>query len=143
MLVTCLECGWIEAGNQIMCTHCGNGLTVTRHDITTVGGLRLSSADGRYAWLLPQTSDITLGRHDPHGQFNPDVDLSIAGAHAQGVGRVHARLFVKEGRIWIEDLQSSNGSRIGGQVVWPEEPQPLYFGSIVHLGRMSLIFDVA
>lgn len=143
MLVTCLECGWIEAGNHIMCIHCGNGLTVTRRDITTIGGLRLSSADGRYAWLLPHADGITIGRQDPHGQFSVGVDLSIAGAYAQGVGRTHARLFVRDGRVWLEDLQSSNGSRIGGQVVWPEEPQPLCFGSIVHLGRMSLIFDVA
>jgi hypothetical protein len=143
MLVTCLECGWIEAGNQVMCIHCGNGLSVARRDITSIGGLRISSADGRYAWLLPKATDITLGRYDPHGQFAAGVDLSIADAHVHGVGRMHARLFVKEGRIWLEDLQSSNGSRIGGQVVWPEEPLPLYFGGVFHLGRMSLIFDVA
>lgn len=143
MLVTCLECGWIEAGNQIMCAHCGNGLAVTRHNLTTIGGLRLSSADERYAWLLPNADDITLGRHDPHGQFTVGVDLSIAGAHMHGVGRVHARLFVKDGCIWLEDLQSSNGSRIGGHVAWPNEPTPLHFGSIFQLGRMSLVFDVA
>lgn len=143
MLVTCLECGWIEAGNQIVCVHCGNGFAVVRRDFTTIGGLRVSSADGRYAWLLPKQDDITLGRHDPHGQFAVGLDLSIAGAYTYGVGRTHARLFVKDGCVWLQDLQSSNGSRIGGQVVWPENPVPLYLGSIFHLGRMSLVFDIA
>lgn len=143
MLVTCLECGWIEAGDRVVCPHCGNGHAVHRRDITSVGGLRLTSADGRYAWLLPPTGDVTLGRSDPHGQFAVDVDLTIAGAHSQGVGRRHARLFVKEGRVWLADLESSNGSRIGGQIVWPDEPMPLYFGNTFYLGRMPLIFDVA
>jgi len=145
MLISCLACGWLETGTHIACVHCNNGFAVTRHHITTIGGLRLSSADGRYAWLLPQVDRLTLGRSDPHGQFSVDVDLSIAGAYDCGVGRAHARLFVYDGRVWLEDLQSSNGSRIGGDLVlvWPDQPVPLYFGSLFHLGRMSLIFDVA
>lgn len=143
MLVTCLACGWIEVGPHVMCIHCSNGFAVTRTHLTSIGGLRLSSADGRYGWLLPQVSAVTLGRTDPYKQFVADVDLSIAGALDYGVGRVHARMFVRDGMAWLEDLQSSNGSRIAGHVVWPEEPRRLHFGSIFYLGRMSLLFDVA
>lgn len=143
MLVTCLACGWIDAGPQIVCVHCGNGFAVTRNHLATIGGLRLASADGRYAWLLPEVREVTLGRVDPYKQFTVDVDLSIAGAHDYGVGRMHARLFAYDGRAWLEDLQSSNGSRIDGAWVDPAEPMPLYFGSTFYLGHMSLVFDVA
>lgn len=143
MLVTCLECGWIDSGNQVVCVHCGNGFAVTRRHITTIGGLRITSADGRYAWLLPISETVTLGRCDPYKQFAVDVDLSIAGAYECGVGRMHARLFVHDGQIWLEDLHSSNGSRIGSNVIWPEVPMPIQFGSVFQLGHMSLVFDVA
>lgn len=143
MLVLCLACGWVEVGLHVACIHCGNGFSVTRSHLTTIGGLRVSSADGRYAWLLPEASEVTLGRIDPYKQFSVDVDLSIAGAHDQGVGRMHARVFVRDGRVWLEDLQSSNGSRIDGAWVHPNEPMPLYFGSMFCLGQMSLVFDVA
>lgn len=143
MLITCLACGWIDVGQQIVCIHCGNGFGVMRNCLTTIGGLRLASADGCYAWLLPEAHAVTIGRFDPHRQFSVDVDLSIAGALEYGVGRTHARLFVGDGRVWLEDLQSSNGSRINGRWVDPTEPMPLYFGSMFYLGQMSLVFDVA
>lgn len=143
MLVTCLKCGWIECGDQVVCIHCSNGFAVSRGHITSIGGLRIASGDGRYGWLLPDAHAVTLGRCDPHGQFEVDVDLSIAGAYDCGVGRVHARLFVQDGRAWLADLHSSNGSRIGRHEVHPDAPMPLYFGSVFQLGHMSLVFDVA
>ena len=143
MLVNCLACGWIEAGNQVVCVYCGNGFAVTRNHISTIGGLRVASADGRYGWLLPESREVTLGRIDPYNQFGVDVDLSIAGAYKYGVGRIHARLFVQGGCAWLEDLHSSNGSRVNGAWIQPDAPMPLYFGSVFNLGNMSLVFDVA
>ena len=35
----------------------------------------------------------------------------------QSVSRRHARLFKKQGRVWIEDLGSVNGIIIGGQTL--------------------------
>ncbi|MDX1437333.1 MAG: FHA domain-containing protein, partial [Anaerolineales bacterium] len=51
-----------------------------------------------------------------------------------GVSRQHARIFQREGRWHIEDLNSSNGTFLNEQTV-VGEPQPLSPGDLIGLGR--------
>jgi pSer/pThr/pTyr-binding forkhead associated (FHA) protein len=55
-----------------------------------------------------------IGRMSEEDTAQPDIDLSDAGAKEAGVSRLHARISIREEMLFIEDLQSTNGTRING-----------------------------
>lgn len=73
---------------------------------------------------------LTIGR-----SHTADVPISH-----QGLSRLHARLFRAGDAIFIEDLQSANGTFVRGQRV--SEPVRVLDGDRVQLGR-AIIFKVA
>lgn len=87
---------------------------------------------------LPAAGQVIIGRADPVSQFRPDLDLTAFGALEQGVGRRHARLFVQDGQIQIEDMESTNGTLVNGQRLTARRPQPLRDGDQIQLGRLAL-----
>ena len=87
---------------------------------------------------LPAAAQAIIGRADPVSQFRPDLDLTAFGALEQGVGRRHARLFIQDGQIQIEDLESTNGTLVNGQRLSAHRPQALRDGDQIQLGRMVL-----
>jgi pSer/pThr/pTyr-binding forkhead associated (FHA) protein len=87
---------------------------------------------------LPAASSATIGRADPISQFFPEIDLNPHGALDNGVGRKHARLFVLNNRVMIEDLDSTNGTQINGQRVPARQPQPLANGDTLIIGKLAL-----
>jgi pSer/pThr/pTyr-binding forkhead associated (FHA) protein len=90
---------------------------------------------------LPNAVQAAIGRADPVSGFFPEVDLTPHGALDNGVGRKHARLFVQSGQILLEDLDSTNGTKINGQKLAPRQPQTLRDGDQVALGSMVLRFS--
>ena len=62
--------------------------------------------------------------------------------HAK-VGREHARLYVKEGTLFVQDLSSTNGTWVDGQKVEAKESAKLSNGATLELGpvrfRVQLI----
>lgn len=67
-----------------------------------------------------------------------DVDLIPYGAIDRGVSRIHARLHLEEGRLYVTDLNSSNGTYIGMNKLIPNNPVPLRKGDELRLGRLSI-----
>jgi pSer/pThr/pTyr-binding forkhead associated (FHA) protein len=57
------------------------------------------------------------------------------------VSRHHARITVNDGSATIEDLESKNGSFIGGVRV--NAPTPLRPGDTIRIGPFTLIFRMA
>jgi len=56
-----------------------------------------------------------------------------------GVSRRHARVLVRDGRAWLEDLRSKNGTFLDGTRI--DGPRALEDGALVRLGRrVSLVF---
>jgi len=45
----------------------------------------------------------------------------------------HARVFFDQGRWLVEDLQSSNGTKVNNQLI--TEPRPLWPNDIIRVGR--------
>jgi len=80
-----------------------------------------------------------LGRADfRSGGFQPDVDLTAYGAQERGVSRAHARLHVEEGKLYVTDLYSANGTRIHGERLEPEQPYLLNHNDEFMLGALVL-----
>lgn len=67
-----------------------------------------------------------------------EVDLNPFGALQHGVSRVHAKLIMKDDRLYIVDLASSNGTYIRRTRLHPHEPAIIGNGDEILLGRMRM-----
>ncbi|GAB4209416.1 MAG: zinc ribbon domain-containing protein [Roseiflexaceae bacterium] len=105
---------------------------------TSLAPARLVAVATGAAMALPATAQAIIGRADPVSQFRPDLDLTAYGALEQGVGRRHVRLFVQDGQIMVEDMDSTNGSQVNGQRLPPRQPRALRDGDQLQLGRLVL-----
>ena len=111
-------------------------------DHTTVSRIPLSFGAGRSSRLalvvmrdggvtrvpLPDGGVVTIGRSDKCTIVVPDPLLS----------REHARVHVRE-RLEIEDLGSSNGTKVGDRQLAPHAPEPLAVGDVVSLGLTVML----
>lgn len=108
--------------------------------IETVTG-RLVISDSQVTLPIPSGKQtVVIGREDPVSGVFPDIDLDPHGGHEGGVGRRHAQLVWKDGQVYIEDLESVNGTAVNRQRVSPHQPQPLNTGDEIRLGKMALIY---
>lgn len=79
-----------------------------------------------------------LGRSTPDGT-SPDVDLTEYNALSMGVSRHHARVFFEGNQCFVEDLGSSNGTRVNGEPLEPHKPHPIRDGDQITLGMLVLL----
>ncbi|MCS6835929.1 MAG: FHA domain-containing protein [Anaerolineae bacterium] len=101
-------------------------------------GWRVSFKIGTEIIYLPDKAQITIGRA-PEPDNEVELDLSKFGALPLGVSRHHARISVIEGLLYLRDLQSTNGTRINGFQVTPNQDYRLRDGDEIELGRLRLI----
>lgn len=78
-------------------------------------------------------SGITIGRDESCTLSAPVRDLS----------RRHARIYVKDRRLMIEDLGSTNGTQVDGQRLMPNTPMQFNTSSTVVLGGVTLTLSKA
>lgn len=73
---------------------------------------------------LPERGSLSIGRGD-----ESDVDID----HAL-ISRAHARLLVDDG-LFLEDLGSRNGTKVGGERLAPNQPRALEPGQLFEVGE--------
>lgn len=88
--------------------------------------------------MISEDKTVLLGRGDPQSRFNPEVDLTPYGALDRGVSREHARLHVEDGRLYVTDLGSTNGTFLGAKKLKPNEATLIGKGDELLLGRLSV-----
>ena len=79
-------------------------------------------------------------------EFEFDQDSVVIGRTAEcdvilyeaGVSRKHARILIEGGGIWIEDLGSSNGTRVNGETI--SQKQSLKDGDSISMGPVVFSF---
>lgn len=83
---------------------------------------------------------IVLGRADPVGNLYPDLDLSPYGGQEGGVSRRHALIIQDEQTkaLYLEDLNSTNGTRINGFSLEPRRRYRLRDGDELEFGRVQM-----
>ncbi len=81
-----------------------------------------------------------IGREDPVSGIFPEIDLDPYGGHEAGVGRRHAQLIIEQGQIFIEDLDSVNGTAVNKQKLDPRKPQAIRNGDELRFGKMLVIY---
>jgi len=81
---------------------------------------------------------ITVGRAGTEGE-QPDLDLSPFEALDKGVSRLHAAFLYRDEQICIEDLSSTNGTRINGLKLVPGKHYRLRNGDELELGSLRIV----
>ncbi len=72
--------------------------------------------------MLSADREILVGRLDSaHGIF-PELDLTVDAGLEEGVSRRHARIYMRDGTCFVEDLDSTNGSFLNGDRITPYLP---------------------
>ena len=95
---------------------------------------------GKQFTLSAEESQI--GRWDADGGIFPDVDLDSDDPEAK-VSRRHARITVKEGQHFLEDLGSTNGTFVNrGKRLAPGERHQLKDGDEIIVGKTFLRFQL-
>ncbi len=90
-------------------------------------------------FVLTDNLSIILGRADPGAHTGSDmINLTHYGALDRGVSREHARLHLKDNRLYVTDLGSTNGTFLAGKRLLPNEPTLLRKGDELLLGRLAV-----
>lgn len=90
------------------------------------GSVTVVEGPSRGTSVTLASSPVLVGR-------SPECTLVLSDDYASSR---HARLFPQDGRWWVEDLGSTNGTQVGDAQV--SEPTPLDVGSRVQVGRSVL-----
>lgn len=86
--------------------------------------------------------EATIGRWDADNGIFPDVDLDTFDQEAK-VSRRHARVIFRDGKYFLEDLGSTNGTFINrGRRLLPGTPQALVDGDEIIVGKTFLRFKI-
>ncbi len=97
--------------------------------------LRLRVETGRRSTELKIQGEALIGRPDPTRGINPEIDLRLDDA----VSRRHAKIFLRDGRYVVTDLNSTNGTRHNETWVQPEMEIELSSGDIIRVGEQTKI----
>ena len=92
------------------------------------GDIRLTFPDGTEHELK---ESLTIGR-------GPENDVTLA---SPAVSRTHAAFVLREGRWYIEDRGSYNGTFLNGARVNPGTPLPLRHADRIEIGGETLLFS--
>ena len=71
------------------------------------------------------------------GKKREEVDYALEDC---SVSRIHARILEEDGRIYLEDLNSTNGTFKNGLRLQPYEKRKLEEGDEIKFGSVILIF---
>jgi pSer/pThr/pTyr-binding forkhead associated (FHA) protein len=112
----------------------------TREEIVAPPRYCLSQQNGKHRIALPTNGEIVLGRFDAATHVTPDVDLSYDDRDSFAISRRHARIIGQEGRHEIEDMGSTNGTRVNGVRLNIGQRVQLRPGDRVSLGYCDFVY---
>ena len=159
-MIKCPFCNSVYPENTLFCEECGSYLAPGDGQATDpltapIGDgaekkqkprgplktLVLSIEDGGRI-ELPFSKEVIIGRLDAGRAIFPDVDLSNEQGMEKGVSRRHARLSLREDQVFIEDLNSLNGTFLNSTRLVPELPYPVEDGAQLQLGKLLLTIQL-
>ncbi len=136
--LTCFRCGAPNPSTRLYCTNCGDDLSNKRasYDVYHVNGRAVLARLSMQSGVMANRSyrfhqDVTtVGRTN-------GCDLVIPG---RTVSRRHARLWFSEGRWYLEDLGSANGTLVNSVRIY--QPVELNDGDVINFGDEVVVFNV-
>lgn len=164
---TCPKCGTVnEISADQPCTKCGHELEyiqdATLFDTMRVelqkkvqayvagmrsqveletGEIALNFVETEHVVKLTYSRPVIFGRGQKYSPNDDEfVDLTPYGAYSLGLSREHARILYIEHGFMIEDLGSSNGTLLNGELLTPKRYYPLHNGDQVSLAKLLGVF---
>ena len=74
----------------------------------------------------------------PATGVTPQLDLTAFAAYQMGISRHHALLLLHAQHLYLQDLDSRNGTYLNDVRLNADQPQQLFPGDRIRLGRMIL-----
>jgi pSer/pThr/pTyr-binding forkhead associated (FHA) protein len=102
--------------------------------------LTLEPTERRIA--LPTDGEIVFGRPDPNIGFFPDIDLTYEDQGRLAISRRHARIYGEGNVHYIEDMGSTNGTRVNAQMLQFDQKHRLHQGDRIVLGHCLFVYDL-
>jgi pSer/pThr/pTyr-binding forkhead associated (FHA) protein len=87
---------------------------------------------------IPIKDRMIVGRGGGSEDEMPDLDFSAFEAAAQGMSRNHAALTYHDDALYVEDMNSTNGTRINGFTIPPERSYRLRNGDELEFGSFRV-----
>lgn len=87
---------------------------------------------------IEENKRYKLGRFDLGPTADDEIDLTPYGAQDRGVSRIHAEIHIEKGVLYVTDLESTNGTYLGGSKLMPNESRALRKGDELLLGRLAV-----
>ncbi|MBI5667262.1 MAG: FHA domain-containing protein [Chloroflexi bacterium] len=84
------------------------------------------------------TQPVSFGRANSTGSLKSHVDLTRFDAVNYGVSRLHMILHQKDGKFFVEDMDTINGTYINGDPSKPRELVPVKNGDEIRLGQLRM-----
>ncbi len=96
--------------------------------------------NGKRAFVDLRSGDrIVVGRSDDGNPADLGLDLAPYGAAQSGVSRYHAAFSYQDGMVHVEDLKSTNGTRINGFQLASDRTYRLRDGDEVEFGSARVV----
>ena len=157
--MVCPNCGAIVADNLEVCPHCGGklkDLDIVKTKIISEGSFGETKVFGVsyektvvlreekepiLGWLVvlegePKWQDYRIPLKDSQILIGSSQEANIQ-LKGQGIERVHASLRVKEGKVYLTDLDTETGTRVNGEAITKVEIED---GSEIEIGNVRLKF---
>lgn len=99
---------------------------------------RLEFRVGERRLVVAVHVEMVMGRRTEDEEVL-QIDLNRYGAGQLGVSRRHAQIDVQSGELFIRDLGSTNGTRLNGALLSPEQPVRLRDGDELELGQFRTV----
>ena len=131
----CPECTRDQSARRRFLRDVRRSLAALPYLIVMNTGLRLPLFSGR-----SNAQRRRRARSDALSGVTPDLDLEPYAGELAGLSRRHARLILRDGQCWIEDLNSVNWTYLNNQRLSPEQPAPLKDGDLLRLGNVLLTY---
>jgi|GEM_PF-4982513 len=81
---------------------------------------------------------ITIGRRDIPHQIFPTMNLADYGGLHTGVSRKHAKIIYFRDNFHVMDLDSSNGTKVNGRHIAPQQMTPIYENDEITFGNFVM-----
>jgi adenylate cyclase len=94
-----------------------------------------SYLDTKRVWETSET-EVLFGRAEDKWPIPLDLSPDLR------VSRVHGRIWEEDGACWIEDLNSSRGTRLNGTEIKGRGKQPLRPGDTIVVGQTTLVVEL-
>lgn len=93
--------------------------------------------------IVNGSKTITIGRRDPKRRINPTIDLTEDHGAKLGVSRLHAEMNFVNGKYYVKDTGSSNGTWVNDTKLQPYQPHPVMTGDQVRIGQLAIVVHLS